>query len=197
METATVKHIRDIFRKCTFTLSKRSDGSKSKFSPTLHICCDNSLNCYASEAEYEEADGTKHLNNSTIIWDDDNEMFYWLKANTPSTLPNSPSSSMSMGIKSDFPLVVIAVDYGEIQNMRIILNEEAYWNFCEAMGDLMTEEQKNNIYRIIFEESNMHTVITRKKEISYMTGLPKKYDKNVNEDSAYTFAVHADQGGGV
>lgn len=198
METATVKHIRDnIYRKCTFTLHRRSDGSKATFSPIIHICCDNSLNCYASEAEFVDPDGTVHKDNSNIIWDDENEMFYWLKGNTPSTLPNSPANSMSQGTKSDFPLAVIAVDYGEIQNIRIILNEEAYWKFCDIMGDLMSEEQKNNIYRLFFEETDMYTVITRKREMNYVSRLPNKYDKKYNEDSSYDYAIHADSGGGV
>lgn len=197
MEKEHVIKIREIFRKAKFTLTSRKNGKKATFFPIIHIVLDNSVNIFSTEAEYIDENGVEHFNNSTVVWDDDNELLYWFRPNTPSTLPNSPSSSMSHSHKSDFPLVLVLADYGEIQNMRIILNEEAFDNLCEGLGDLISEEQKNNIYRSIFEETDQSVIISRKREVNYNTGKLKKYDPNYTEDSSYDLTVHPGQGGGV
>ena len=197
MEKAAVIKIREIFKKATFTMNNRKDGKKATFYPIIHIVLDNSVNIYSSEPNYIDSDGVEHFDVSTIIWDDENELLYWFRANTPSTIPNSPSSGMSQSHKSQFPLVLLIADYGEIQNMRIILNEEAFDNLCDGLGDLISEEQKANIYRNFFEETDQSVIISRKREINYNTGLPKKYDPRYTEDSAYVITNHSDQSGGV
>lgn len=197
MEAAQVIKIRETFRKATFTMTSRKTGQKRTFLPTLHVILDNSGNMFLSDAEYIDEDGNLHQNISNIVWDDDNEIIYCFRGNTASSLPNSPSASMSHGSASQFPMVLWASSYGDIQGMRIILNEEAYENICEELGELMSKEQKDNIYRNIFEETDMNVVISRKREVNYNTGLLHKYDPTYNEDSSYVITNHSDQGGAV
>lgn len=198
MEKDAVVKIRDTFRKATFTMTSRKDGSKVTFRPILHIVLDNSVNIYSTDAEFIDVDGVDHKNISTVVWDDENELIWWFKANTPSSSINSPSSSMSFGHKSDFPLLIIGSAFSEIQNMRIICNEEAFENFCDELGeDVVSKEQRENIYRSIFEETDQYTIITRKREVNYNTEKLKKYDPVYDEDSAYIITNHSDQGGAV
>lgn len=185
MEKDAVIRIREAFRKAKFTLTSRKDGSKKEFSPQIHVVLDNSVNMID--------DG-----NGSLIWDDDNEMLWWFKANTLGSYINSPSASMSFGDKSEWPAMCIGSNYEQIQNMRILLNEEAYYNLCAEIGtDLMPEDAIMNNYIKIFEETDMNVVISRKREVNYNTGKLKKYDPEYNEDSSYVIATHADQGGAV
>lgn len=195
MEKDAVIKIREYFKKAIYHLYHRSTGEKAKFAPIIHIVLDNSVNIYAMEADPDNPEN----DTSSVVWDDDNELLFWFRHNTPSSVPNSPSNSMSMGVKSDFPAEVIGSNYEQIQNMRIIMNEEAFTNFTNELkkDGLMTDKQIDNIYRNIFEETDMNVVISRKREVNYNTGLLKKYDKETNEDSAYLFAVHGAQSGGV
>lgn len=196
MEKAQAIHIRNILLKATFHLTSRKTGEKKEFKPMIHICCDNSLNISWVPDPEDEND----LNSGNVVWDDENEVFYWFRSNTPTTIPMSPSSGMSFGNSPSWAGAVIAVDLGEIQNFRVILNEEAYYNLCSAInenGEIITKKQIEHNYIKIFEEADQYAVITRKKEVNYNTGLPKKYDPRYTEDSAYVITNHSDQGGGV
>lgn len=184
MEKDAVIQIREAFRQATFTLNSRKDGSKKVFKPQIHVVLDNSVNII------DDGEGS-------LIWDDENELLWWFRANTPGSYINSPSAGMSFGSKSEFPMMCIGSNYEQIQNMRVLLNEESYFNLCEAIGENMTEENKMHNYERIVEETDMNVVLSRKREINYNTGLPKKYDKEYTEDSSYLIATHADQGGGV
>lgn len=185
MEKEAVIKIRESFRKATFTLTSRKDGSKKVFQPQIHVVLDNSVNIID--------DG-----NGSLIWDDENELLWWFRGNTPGAYINSPSSGMSFGNKSEFPAMCIGSNYEQIQNIRVILNEESYFKLCNEIGsDIMSQEEIDNNYEKLFEETDMNVIISRKREINYNTGLPKKYDKTYDEDSSYTIATHPDQGGGV
>ena len=185
MEKDAVIKIRDTFKRATITLTSRKDGSKKEFVPSLHVVLDNSVNII------DDGEGS-------LIWDDENEMLWWFRANTPSSYINSPSSGMSFGSKVEFPAMCIGSNYEQIQNMRVLLNEESYYKLCEAIGtDVMPKEAVESNYINLFEETDMYAVITRKQEVNYNTGRPKKYDPTYTEDSAYTIATHPDQGGGV
>lgn len=195
MEKDAVIKIRETFRKATFSLYNKKTGEKTTFAPIIHIVLDNSVNIFSMEAE----PGNPLNNQSTVIWDDDNELLWWFRANTASSSINSPSSSMGFGDQPDFAMELIASNFEQIQNMRIIINQEAFENIANILIDegVMTEVQKENIYRNIFEEADMRVVLQRKKEVNYNTGQLKKYDPEYNEDSGYAFATHIQTGGGV
>lgn len=195
MEKDAVIKIRESFKKAIFHLNSKKTGEKVAFAPIIHIVLDNSVNIFSMEADPDNPEN----NTSSVVWDDENELLFWFRHNTPSSVPNSPSSSMSMGVRSNFAAEVIGSNYEQIQNMRIIMNEEAFDNFTAELKSkgLMTDKQILNIYRNIFEETDMNTVISRKREVNYNTGQLKKYDPVYNEDSSYVFATHADQGGAV
>ena len=187
MEKAAVIKIRNAFKKAKFTLTSRKDGSKKQFIPQLHVILDNSVNII------DDGEGS-------LIWDDENEMLWWFKANTPGSYINSPSSGMSYGSKVEWAGMCIGSNFEQIQNMRVLLNEESYYNLCNAInedGEIITKEQIEHNYIKIFEETDQYAIITRKKEVNYNTGLPKKYDPTYTEDSAYVITNHSDQGGGV
>lgn len=187
MEKDAVIKIRETFRKAKFTLTSRKTGEKKEFSPQLHVILDNSCNLI------DDGEGS-------LIWDDDNELLWWFKANSPGSYINSPSSGMNFGSSVEFAGLCNGSNFEQIQDMRILFNEEAYYNLCNAINEdkeIMTKEQIENNYIKIFEETDMYSVITRKKEINYNTGLPKKYDPRYTEDSAYVITNHSNQSGGV
>lgn len=182
MEKKDVVAFRNIVDQCTFTLTSRKDGTKKEFKPRIYVICDNSLNVIDDRL-------------GSVIWDDDNERFWWFRSNTPGTTPES-GHNMSMGSEVRWPYAVVYVDYAEIQNMRIVMNQESFDKMYNALGGLMTEEQKTNIEMNIKDSGDMTTVIPRKYEVNYVTGLPKKYDPpSKTEDKAYAFTVHANQNG--
>lgn len=187
MEKAAVIKIRETFKKATFTLTNRKTGEKKQFSPQLHVILDNSVNIIDT-------------GNGSLVWDDENEMLWWFKANTPGSYINSPASGLNFGSKVEWAAMCIGSNYEQIQNMRVLLNEEAYYNLCNAInedGEIMTKEQIEHNYINIFEETDQYAVITRKREVNYNTGLPKKYDPRYTEDSAYVITNHSNQSGGV
>lgn len=187
MEKDAVIKIREAFRKAKFTLTNRKTGEKKEFSPQIHIILDNSVNMID--------DG-----NGSVIWDDENELLWWFKANTPGSYINSPSSGLNFGSKVQWAALCNGSNYEQIQDMRVLLNEESYFKLCEAINEereVMTKEQIEHNYITIFEETDMYAVLTRKREVNYNTGLPKKYDPTYTEDSAYVISTHPDQNGGV
>lgn len=185
MELERVKLFRDQFKKCTFRMKNRKTGEVKEFIPFIHICCDNSLNAIDD-------------NEGSVIWDDDNAVFYWIRANTPSSTPFGGQAGMSFGDHVNFPYLVVSVDYDEIQNIRQPMDQACFDKFCELLGDKITEEQKEHIENLILEESNMKHVIARKREVNYVTGLPKAFDPPHQEPSkAYSYSIHSDQAGGV
>lgn len=185
MDIERVKLFRDQFKQVSYTMWNRKTGEKKQFTPYIHICCDNSLNAIDD-------------NNGSVIWDDDNAVFYWIRSHTPSSTPLSGQAGMSFGDHVKFPYLIIAVDYDEIQNIRQPMDQQCFDKFCELLGDKMTQEQKEYIENIILEEVNMKHVIARKREMNYVTGLPKAYDPpHKTEEQSYAHNIHSDQAGGV
>lgn len=180
MEKKDVIAFREAYKKATFTLNNRFDGTKKTFIPFIHVLCDNSLNAVDDQQ-------------GSIIWDDENERFYWFTINSNSTVPYS-TGTMSFGNKAANPLCVVSVDYGEIQNMRMVMNEEAFENYIANtdLNILMTADQKEHI-RKIFEECDQTIAIQRKKNISYNTLAPKNApisQKHYDDQDEYTYTVH-------
>lgn len=181
MEKTSVIAFREQFKEAKFTLTNRYDGTKKQFLPCLHILCDNSLNAVDDQ-------------NGSVIWDDENERFYWITSNSNSTVPYS-TGTMSFGNRPANPVCVVCVDYGEIQNMRMVMNEEAFDNYIANtdLNTLMTAEQKEYNKRKYFEETDQRIAIARKNQISYNT-LAKKdapiSQKHYDDQDEYTFTVH-------
>lgn len=180
METVDVIAFRENFDKAYFIMYNKKDGTEKKFLPPIHVCCDNSLNVIDDRM-------------GSVIWDDENSRFYWFRVNGPTSFINSPTSAMSFGSKVLVPGLIIAVDYGEIQNMRIIVSEEMLERFMEGLGSLMTEEQKNHVRHLILDETDMENIIQRKQTVSYVTGFDKRQQastKHYSEMDEYNKTVH-------
>ena len=166
-------------------MRNRKTGEVKAFTPYIHICCDNSLNAIDD-------------NEGSVIWDDDNAVFYWIRANTPSSTPFGGHAGMSFGDHIKFPYLIIAVDYDEIQNIRQPMDQACFDKFCELLGSKITQEQKEHMENLILEETNMKHVIARKREVNYVTGLPKAYDPpHKDEAQSYGLVNHSNQAGGV
>jgi len=183
MDKQHVIAFREQYKQAKFTLNNRYDGTKKEFLPCLHVLCDNSLN--AVDDQY-----------GSIIWDDDNERFYWFTTNSSSTVPFS-TGTISFGNKPANPLCVVSVDYSEIQNMRMVMNEEAFENYIAntPLNTLMTDEEKEYIRNKFFVETDMHVAIPKKHTISYNTLAPKDTpisQKHYDDQDEYTYTVHAD-----
>jgi len=180
METQDVIAFRNQFDQATFTRYNKYTGEKKLFKPGIHICCDNSLNAYDDRM-------------GSVIWDDENSRFYWFKLNAEGSHPQSPTMAMSFGDKVQIPALVIAVDYGEIQNMRIILDREMFDKYIEALGSLVTEEQKKHLIYELFASTSMDYIIRRKNRTSYVTGEAKDLpvsSQNHDENDEYNKTVH-------
>ena len=186
MELERVVLFRDQCKQMKFPIRNRETGEVRMWTPHIHICCDNSLNAIDD-------------NLGSVIWDDENAVFYWFRANTPSATPFGGQAGMSFGESINFPYLVIKVDYDEIQNIRQPLNQECFDKLCELLGsDLMTQDFKDHIEDSILTETNMRTVIARKRETNYVTGLPSKYDPPHKDDAqSYALNIHSGQAGGV
>ena len=192
MEKVDVVHFRELIDKCEFTLYKKTGedkGTSKKFKPWIHICCDNSLNVI------DDREGS-------VIWDDDNERFYWIRPNTPSTVPFS-NSGMSFGSINEVPVALICVDYGEIQNIRCIMNKESFDNLYKALKQegIMTEDHYNHLIQTLFDETDMKKIIARKKAYNYVTGYSNDTDEITNpslgENQVYNKTIHPQSFGGV
>lgn len=181
METVDVVAFRQQFDKAYCILYNKKDGTEKRFLPPIHVCCDNSLNVIDDRL-------------GSVIWDDANSRFYWFRVNGPGSFINSPTSAMNFGSKVLVPGLIIAVDYGEIQNMRIIVSEEMLDRFMEGLGALMTEEQKEHVRHLILDETDMENIIQRKQTVSYVTGMPKNQrltQKHYSDMDEYNKTVHS------
>lgn len=154
----TIKH-RELCEKATYT-AKNEDGTEEVRKVPIHVVCDNSLNII-----------DKHDGN--VIWDDENERIVYFTYNSESTFYNSPSNAMSFGNQPMVPAVAIVVDYGEIQNLRILLNREAMENLFIALGSSITNDQKDNMRKKFFTDLTMDNIIKRKRQYSYVTQTKK------------------------
>ena len=185
MELETVQLFRDQFKSLKFPMWNRRTGEKKMFTPHIHICCDNSLNAIDD-------------NEGSVIWDDENQVFYWIRANTPSATPFGGQAGMSMGDHVGTPYLIVAVDYGEIQNIRQPMNQACFEQFCAVLGSKITQEQIDHLENTILENSNMKHVIARKREMNYVTGLPKAVDPpHLDDAKSYDKTIHSEQAGGV
>lgn len=181
METVDVIAFREGFDKATFTMYNRYTGEKKLFKPEIHICCDNSLNAIDDRM-------------GSVIWDDENSRFYWFKLNSLGSTPNSTAPAISLGDKVEIPAMVITVDYGEIQNMRIVMNEEMFDKYVkEAIGHLITEDQIKHLKYIFFAQTDMKYIISRKNKVSYMTEELKdtqRSTKHYDDRDEYDKTIH-------
>lgn len=185
MELERVVLFRNQCKQMKFPMWNRETGEKRYFTPYIHICCDNSLNAIDD-------------NEGSVIWDDDNAVFYWFRANTPSSTPLSGHAGMSFGDSVNFPYLVIKVDYDEIQNIRQPLNQECFDQLYELLSDKMSEDEKTHVENLILTETNIKNIFALKKEVSYVTGLPKRYDPpHKDEAQSYAHNIHSGQDGGV
>ena len=183
MDKAHVIAFREQYKKAKFTLNNRYDGTPKEFLPCLHVLCDNSLN--AVDDQY-----------GSIIWDDDNERFYWFTTNSNSTVPFS-TGTISFGTKAKNTLCVVSVDYSEIQNMRMVMNEESFENFIKntPLATLMTNDEKEHIRTKFFVETDEYIGIAKRSRIDYNTIAPKDApisQKHYDDQDEYTYSVHAD-----
>jgi hypothetical protein len=176
MDKARVVHIRDMFKNLKFSLWNRETGEEKQFTPSIQIVCDNSLNVIDD-------------NKGSVIWDDDNDIFYWFKGNTQGS--TSFQVGLSMGVAVEFPYLCIAVDYDEIQNIRIPMNQTCFDQLCESLGSNISQEEKEYIEDMIVSEADFRNIKVRKDSTNYNTALPKKYD-NIDgkdkSDPAYVYS---------
>ena len=183
MELATVKLFRTKCESAQYTLYNKdkncdpADATKTVHMP-IHIVCDNSLNVVYNP------------DHPTVIWDDSNECFYAFVYNTESTI-HGGNPAMSFGNKPFTPGVCICVDYGEIQNIRVILNEEAFEKFSAAVN--MPAAQKEYIHNMLFVETDMKTRIDKARNTSYITMTDKRKDpatRRYQDIHEYNKTVH-------
>ena len=183
MEKATVIALRNKCEQATFTLYNKdkncapSDATKTVKSP-IHIVCDNSLNVIYNP------------NNPTVFWDDANECFYAFVENTESTF-HGGSPAMSFGNKPIVAGVCICVDYGEIQNIRVKLTEEAFDNFTAALG--MPATQIEAIREKLYRETDNGIQIPKARNVSYMTQTDRRKDpatRRYQDIHEYNKTVH-------
>lgn len=176
MEKQEVITHRNLCYQATYT-QRQADGTTKKAKVPIHIVCDNSLNII-------------DYHNGNVIWDDANSRIIYFTVNSPDKVFNSASASMTAGTKPAFPGAMIVVDYGEIQNLRVELNEEA---FDAVIGSIsMSADQKEYVRQKLFVETDQEYIIKRKKEISYMTQRKKDEEeslKNYDENDEYKRTV--------
>jgi hypothetical protein len=181
MDQERVILIRDKFKALKFKLYHRGTGEEKEFTPLIQIVCDNSLNVVDD-------------NQGNVIWDDDNGIFYWFKGNCQSS--TSYQAGISNGVALNTPYLCIAVDYDEIQNIRIAMNQECFDQLAQSLS--LTDEQKEYIKDMILSESDMRNVIVRKQNNSYVTSVPEKYTIAAKDDNkVYDKTIHAGQWGAV
>jgi hypothetical protein len=181
MDKERVVHIRDKFKALKFKMQHRGTLEEEEFTPLIQIVCDNSLNVVDD-------------NEGNVLWDDDNGIFYWFKGNCQGS--TSVQGGMSMGVALNTPYLCVAVDYDEIQNIRIALNQPCFDQLAESLS--MSSDQKQYIEDMILSESDMRNVIVRKQNNSYVTSVPEKYTIAAKDDiKVYDKTIHAGQWGAV
>lgn len=183
MEKEDVIKLRELANKATYT-RRLADGTTVTDIVPLVIVCDNSLNC----VDYHDG---------SVIWDDDNAVFVNFIVNGPDTVYQGKSHAMSFGSKIKAPLAAILVDYGEIQNFRLELIEEAYDNFSNGFT-AMSAEEKEAVKKYYFEDLNMDNIIRRKQQISYMTQQKKDHpieQQHYDDLDEYNRTVHTENDG--
>lgn len=163
MEKETVIKFRNLAKQLTCTLYSKElnkDGEHDKLviPADIHIVCDNSLNAIDD-----------HL--GSVQWDDDNEVFYIFRLNTQSAYYQGKTNTISTGDQPAIPICLIAVDYGEIQNMRFQLNREQFEKALVALN--IPEDEGNYLRDKFFLELNQAYLIKKKREISYDTQTRK------------------------
>lgn len=150
METADVIKLRKLCEKAE-TEVRRADGSVTKMKFPTHIVCDNSLNVL-------------DYHNGNVIWNDTEGYFVYFVINT-NVVHNSPTNGISFGQTPMVPGAMIVVDYGEIQNLRCELNEEAFDAIAAALN-MPADKIAYNKHRL-FEQTNADIAIQRRRMYSY------------------------------
>ena len=163
MDKAAVIRFRNLAKVSSVTLYSKelnADGVQDKFvvPNNIHIVCDNSLNIIDD-------------NNGSVIWDDDNESFYAFRLNTPSSFFTGQTNTISHGNQPKVPICLIAVDYGEIQNMRFQLNYEQFEKIAQELK--LTDEEHDHLYNKFFVNLDQKHQIEVKRTISYDTQTKK------------------------
>ena len=163
MDKAAVIKFRNLAQVSSVTLYSKelnADGVQDKFvvPNNIHIVCDNSLNIIDD-------------NNGSVIWDDANEVFYAFRLNTPSSFFTGQTNTISHGNQPKVPICLIAVDYGEIQNMRFQLNCEQFEKIAQELK--LTDEEHDHLYNKFFVNLDQKHQIEVKRTISYDTQTKK------------------------
>lgn len=177
METVDVVKLRTLCEKAE-TNVRRGDGSIQKMKFPTHVVCDNSLNVI-------------DYHNGNVIWNDAEGYFVYFLVMNPSTIHNSPSAGMSFGSKSMVPAAMICIDYGEIQNIRCELNEEAFEAVAAALN--MTQDQIEYNKHRLFEQTNADVAIQRKRMYAYSNQAHKNSPdgkRNFTDLEEYDKTVH-------
>lgn len=185
MDKATVIKFREMCYKATMTLYNKNqncaENEKTKvLRCPLNIVCDNSLNI------------TDDPITRNVVWDDDNECLYYFTYNGESAFYNPSTAAISFGNKPVVAGVCILIDYGEIQNIRIQLSEEAFNNFTAGITALGAE-QKEVLRKHIFRDTDQEVIIKRKKNTSYMTMTDKDKDpatRHYDDIHEYNKTIH-------
>lgn len=182
MEKETVIKLRELAYNFKFTLYAKDPSNPVQtlqFRTPLMIVCDNSLNIVDDP----------YLQN--VIWDDENERFFYFTANDITSFYNPVTYAMSFGDEPAWPGLMIMVDYGEIQNMRVQFNREIFEQIATKLS--MPEEQKKKIIAKIFDANNQKKAIERKRKISYVTGSNKNSvpaNRHYDDNDEYEKTIH-------
>lgn len=158
--------------------ARNAAGELVEYLAPFVVICDNSLAC-------------KDDRQGSIVWDDANEKFVEFRYNGPGSYYNSHSNAMTFGNKPAVPGVAIIVDYGEIQNFRVELNEDIFESITSALS-AMTDEQKEHVKNLLFVQTDMEHVIKRKRKISYVTQQTKDTElskTNFSDNDEYRATV--------
>lgn len=110
MEINDVIHIRDTFKKIKVKLKKINRSTQEEYeqevSVPLLITLDNEVHIYESKM--------------SVLWDDSHGVLWYYAYNTT---PNSEMAMMGSS-KINMPAMLCAADYGEIQQIKVFLNED-------------------------------------------------------------------------
>lgn len=182
MEKNTVIKFRELAYNLKFKLyakDPKNPVQEKIFRVPLMIVCDNSLNII--DDPYKQ----------TVVWDDANERFFYFTANDITSFYNPATYVTSFGNEPAFPGLMIMVDYGEIQNMRVQLSRDVFNQVAEQLS--MPDGQKKILIEKLFDDTNQEKIIKRKRDVSYMTSSNKYQspaNRHYSDNDEYQKTVH-------
>ena len=114
-----------------------------------------------------------------MIWDDANERILFFQYNSKDDMA-APAAAMSTGNRPMAPAIISIMPYSEIITMRCILCEESFGKLCDAIGSVLTAEQRANIYKLFFVDLDQENIINRKRKYNYVSQRLKTDDEASN-----------------